>query len=178
MFSEWKLFYSPGDIFAVKGSPSLFRISPSQISPSLTTVWTSARDHPSLYRSGWYLIETNAKRRKRGREIAFILSFSSPRETHSSVNTTKRRHIVPPVMAAACLSRCSYSMADEIYRVSHRISSWPHGFLERRQIENSTQIWKKSFRLIHSNTAVYYIRNIYKNVKYDLFFLLSFSQRC
>lgn len=46
--------------------------------------------------------------------------FSSAKLVAFSVNTMKQRHIVSLVMAGACLSRCSHSMVDEIYRVCRR----------------------------------------------------------
>jgi len=127
ILSKWKIFYSSRNILAIKG-PSFFRIPSSQISPSLTTIyiWTSARELVSFwlipYRKERKEEKTRATRAVR---ITFILSpFPlSPRDSQRSVNTTKWRHIVPRVMAATCLSRCSYSMVNEIYRVLHHISS-------------------------------------------------------
>jgi len=74
-------FYSVGrDILIIKessqNSPLHYKFYPHSLQYIYIYTWTSARDYPRLYRSGWYLIETNAKRRKRERNrFYFVLSF-------------------------------------------------------------------------------------------------------
>jgi len=141
ILSKWKIFYSSRNILAIKGLPSLFKIPSSQISSSLITIyiWTSARKLVSF----WLVPYKNERREEKTRatravRITFILSFSSLslRDSQRSVNTTKWRHIVPRVMAATCLSRCSYSMVNEIYRVLHPPVSPPSHTISPKNIKS------------------------------------------
>lgn len=114
--------HSPGDI---KGSQSPFRISTLANFTLAYQRLQHGRLHAttrSLYRFKLVSYRNERKEEKTRTSHFYFVPFLFPRDTQRSVNTTKRRHIVPRVMAVACLSRCSYSMVDEIYRVSHRIS--------------------------------------------------------
>lgn len=121
-----------------KRSPSLFSILPSQIS------FSSTRDCPCyrIVRIGRYKREGDkVDERKHGeiRESSLLFCpFSSARLVAFSVNTTKWRHIVSLVMAGACLSRCSHSMVDEIYRVSN-VSPPGHRDFSRKILKRNTK---------------------------------------
>lgn len=107
-----------------KGGPSRL------IRSSLSQIRMCVRDCSSS-RCGGYFLETNVTqgirwvRKCKGRSRFYFLLFPLRDSQYSFANTTKRRHIVSWVTAAACLSRCSYSMADETYNVSRRVLLWP-----------------------------------------------------